>query len=116
MKCFSKPCSEIYAECGTPKVRRGAAVTTVAELDSVFATAWTPEAVTRRSAFGTIFTRPITPLLGHWPIRLHRLPVAGALEAGGSPVDRRPVPALAHQHHAHRQAVAHAPRDGHGRV
>src|SRR4051794_19768511 len=53
---------------------------------------------------------------GRPPVRLHLLPVAGAFERRGGPIDRRLLEMLADQHQADRQPVAHAAGKRHRRM
>src|SRR5690242_889588 len=50
------------------------------------------------------------------PARSHLGPIAGALEGGGSTIDRRLVVVFADQHQPDRKSVAHATGNAHGRM
>src|SRR5438309_795185 len=68
-----------------------------------------------RSMIASVMRRP-APIPAGRLVRLHLLPVAGAFERGGSPIDRRLVEILADQHQPDRQPVAHAAGQAHRRM
>src|SRR6266566_2463885 len=74
-----------------------------------------------RSMVASIMGAAACPDAGRPPglvylVRLHFLPVAGAFEGGGGPIDRRFVEIFTDQHQSDRQTVAHPAGKAHRRM